>query len=271
MSVAAEQDVTERAAAPREGEAPTAPAESAGRMVAIAFGLMLLALGGAFVLGFFALFFAEISERLAQSAAACLPAACSKGGPSSWRALYGLAGGLGAALVLFFSALARGQTIGHGDRRAGLGDAAITRRALIAALGVAIFAYGAWLSLAYYQARPARVSEILSASPWFILISMMIVVIAAPVSEELFFRGWLWVGLQKHWGVVPTAAFTGVVWAAIHLDGGFWKPILLLPVALILSAARYFGQSVRAPIALHAIYNLIALAPPWHLRWLGLI
>ena len=100
---------------------------------------------------------------------------------------------------------------------------------------------------------------------------MTIIVIAAPVAEELFFRGWLWVGLQRHWGVVPTAAFTGVVWAAIHLDGGFWKPVLLLPVALALSAARYYGQSVRAPIALHAVYNLIAIVPPWHLKWLGLI
>ena len=72
MSVAAEQDVVERAAAPREGEAPAAPAESAGRMLAIAFGCMLLALGCAFALSFLAGFFVGRSERLAQSAADCL-------------------------------------------------------------------------------------------------------------------------------------------------------------------------------------------------------
>jgi hypothetical protein len=34
---------------------------------------------------------------------------------------------------------------------------------------------------------------------------------------------------------------------------------VLLPGAIILSAARHVGQSVRAPLAIHAIYNLTIL------------
>jgi membrane protease YdiL (CAAX protease family) len=34
--------------------------------------------------------------------------------------------------------------------------------------------------------------------------------------------------------------------------------IVLLPVAVILSLAREFAGSIRAPIALHAMYNSIA-------------
>jgi membrane protease YdiL (CAAX protease family) len=34
--------------------------------------------------------------------------------------------------------------------------------------------------------------------------------------------------------------------------------IVLLPVAVILSLAREFAGSIRAPIALHAMYNFMA-------------
>ena len=36
-------------------------------------------------------------------------------------------------------------------------------------------------------------------------------------------------------------------------------PFVLLPLAIILSAARQAGQSIRAPIAIHALYNFTIL------------
>ncbi len=272
MSVAADSDPLGFAKEPPRGETQNIPPlESAGHMIAVALGLILLAEGGAFVLGFFAGLSGAILDRVAQAAPLCAPDSCGRAAQSTWRGLAGPAGALGAALVFLFSARVRGRTVGQGDRRAGLGDAAVARRWVIAALGIVTCAYGTLLSLAYYQARPNQLSEVLSTSPWRILITMTIIVVIAPVAEELFFRGWLWVGLRKYWGALPAAALTGVLWAAIHIEGGIWKPALLLPVAVVLSAARHLGQSVRAPIAIHVLYNLFATSPPWHLKWVGLI
>jgi membrane protease YdiL (CAAX protease family) len=50
---------------------------------------------------------------------------------------------------------------------------------------------------------------------------------------------------------------TGGFWLVLHIDRGLLM-IVLLPVAVILSLAREFAGSIRAPIALHAMYNSIA-------------
>jgi hypothetical protein len=65
--------------------------------------------------------------------------------------------------------------------------------------------------------------------------------------------------LRKNWDVQATARLAGGIWLGIHLFNSFGAPFGLLPVAIILSAARHVGHSVRAPIAIHAIYNLTFL------------
>jgi hypothetical protein len=52
---------------------------------------------------------------------------------------------------------------------------------------------------------------------------------------------------------------TGGILLAAHLANGLGSPLVLLPLAIILSAARHVGRSVRAPIAIHAMYNLTIL------------
>jgi len=52
---------------------------------------------------------------------------------------------------------------------------------------------------------------------------------------------------------------TGGIWLVAQIANGIGAPFVLLPVAIILSAARHVGQSIRAPIAIHAIYNLTIL------------
>jgi CAAX protease family protein len=247
------------AVAPRNGEAWVTKPESAGRMIAIAVGCILLAFVGAIVGG--------VIMGLAVVAV---------GGPLATRAstatlLYQQGGIAGTASVLFFSALARARTIGYGDRRWGLGDGPVERLPVVLALAAVMAAYAVLVAVAYYQGHPDRVARMLSANGWLTVTFLAMAVVVAPVAEELFFRGWLWVGLRRHWSVIPTAALTGGLWAALHIESGILRVLLLLPGAVILSAARHYGASVRASIALHALYNIIVLSPPWHLKWLGLM
>jgi len=79
--------------------------------------------------------------------------------------------------------------------------------------------------------------------------------ILAPISEELFFRGWLWTALRQSWGGVPTALATSCFWLALHAANGRLTPIVLIPLAAMLSVVRHYTGSVRGTMLLHAINN----------------
>jgi hypothetical protein len=98
-------------------------------------------------------------------------------------------------------------------------------------------------------------------APWLTLLNLFVVVVLAPIGEELFFRGWLWTGLRRRWDALPTALVTATFWLVLHLDRGVATAVALLPLAIILSLARQIGNSVRASIPLHAVYNLAVDLP----------
>jgi membrane protease YdiL (CAAX protease family) len=108
-----------------------------------------------------------------------------------------------------------------------------------------------------------------TSSSWRSLYQAFEIVLLAPLCEELFFRGWLWSGVQKHWGPLPTAALTSTAWIASHFSVS--KVAWLLPVAVILSVARHFGRSVRASIPLHMLNNFIVFISPRVLSAAGLL
>jgi membrane protease YdiL (CAAX protease family) len=89
----------------------------------------------------------------------------------------------------------------------------------------------------------------------------LLVVGLGPLAEELFFRGWLWTGLRRHCGALPTGLMTAVMWLVLHLDRGIAYIVVLLLPALILTVARQVGKSVWATIPMHSIYNLTAFTP----------
>jgi len=98
--------------------------------------------------------------------------------------------------------------------------------------------------VAAYRAGP------ILATGYLILLTLL-----APVSEELFFRGWLWTALRPSWGIWPTALFTGGVWWISH---AYYEPRalhFLLLTAVILSLVRHHTGSVRAAIIIHILEN----------------
>ncbi len=86
----------------------------------------------------------------------------------------------------------------------------------------------------------------------------LVLVVGAPLSEELFFRGWLWVGLHRWWGTWLTAVMTGGLWLLVHVfDGGWRRALALVPAMVLISLARALGGSVRASIAVHMANNFV--------------
>jgi membrane protease YdiL (CAAX protease family) len=173
--------------------------------------------------------------------------------------------------IVFFGNYIQGRVIGQGSVRTGLGDQPTSRRAIVGLLAVLIAARAIQSDyMLYFDYRQLLYQQFVidESSPWLSLTHAFFSVLLAPLSEELFYRGWLWTGLRKHWGFLPTAVFTSVAWLVGHPVGTVgW----LLPVAVILSVARHSGQSVRASIALHILYNFIVIISPRVLNAAGLL
>ena len=84
-------------------------------------------------------------------------------------------------------------------------------------------------------------------------------IVGAPLSEEFFFRGFLFKGLQhsfvRPWG---TVVLTAALWAVIHVQYDIYGIGLIFLEGLLLGCARLTTGSVWLCIALHALTNLIA-------------
>ena len=84
-------------------------------------------------------------------------------------------------------------------------------------------------------------------------------IIAAPVFEELLFRGLLFQGLvETRLKVVGAAVITSLIWSAIHVQYDLYGIASIFAAGLLLSAARFFTGSVLLCILMHATQNLVA-------------
>mgnify|MGYP001549344760 CR=1 FL=1 len=111
--------------------------------------------------------------------------------------------------VLLLVGVSKARRLGHGNLMQGLGAGPIQRPKLVILLGVALVpaAIEMALVLRHYglvpmqlvwpgDALPAPTVLALMGSAWVLLTN-----IAAPICEEVFFRGWLWTALRQRWAV----------------------------------------------------------------------
>jgi membrane protease YdiL (CAAX protease family) len=211
-------------------------------LIIVAFGWILLAMApaaaGGFVRGFATGFVRGITHGASQL---------------EISHLLTTVGASGFAIVLLYSAWIRGRIVGDGDRRLGLGLAPIEKLPVVIGLSIVLVAYAALIDFAIYQNGPEIFFQSSSVALWLTLTDSLIAIILVPLAEELFFRGWLWTGLWKHWGTWLTGLITAAIWLALHLERGVSYVMLLLLPAIILTVARQVGRSVRATIPMHAI------------------
>ena len=84
-------------------------------------------------------------------------------------------------------------------------------------------------------------------------------IIAAPVVEELFFRGFLFSGLQRsRLRTAGTIVLTAVIWAIIHVQYELLDIVWIAIMGVLFGIARVRTGSIYTSIALHILLNLIA-------------
>ena len=77
-------------------------------------------------------------------------------------------------------------------------------------------------------------------------------IIVAPITEEVFFRGFLFKGIENsRLGVVGAAVTTSLAWSIYGM-------LVLFAGGLLLAVSRIKSNSIYPPIAMHILQNLIA-------------
>ena len=78
-----------------------------------------------------------------------------------------------------------------------------------------------------------------------------------PLTEELFFRGFVMTGLVARWGVMGAAVASALIFSLFHLHPGVLVPIFF--TGLLLAALYHVTGSLWPPVIAHAGQNAVAL------------
>jgi membrane protease YdiL (CAAX protease family) len=132
--------------------------------------------------------------------------------------------------------------------------------AILALLAIGLFAVAVQHvlppSAAAQKSNPF--TEIFGTHGWKVAVLFVLAAIAAPLTEELVFRGGIFSALAGSCGTVWSGAITTILFTVAHLQESLgYLPglliILAVAVALILLRVRY--RSIRPGILLHVLFN----------------
>lgn len=87
------------------------------------------------------------------------------------------------------------------------------------------------------------------------VIVFLVVVLVAPLCEEVVYRGMLWGALERRWGRWAALVVSTIVFALAHLE--FTRFPLLLVVAIPIGLARLYSGGLLASIVAHQVTNVL--------------
>jgi membrane protease YdiL (CAAX protease family) len=95
----------------------------------------------------------------------------------------------------------------------------------------------------------------------FLPLLLVALVVAAPVFEEIGFRGFLFQGIAKlpHGGI-PAVLVTAALWALIHQQYDWFGILMVFLSGLLLGTVRLVTGSTTLTIVMHAAMNAVASA-----------
>ena len=100
-----------------------------------------------------------------------------------------------------------------------------------------------------------------NAGAFAILLFVVMAVLAAPISEEIVFRGFLfrgWAGSAL--GVTGTIVVTSAIWAAIHVQYDWFGIVQVFCLGLLFGWVRARSGSTLLTMMMHAVCNIAATA-----------
>jgi hypothetical protein len=107
------------------------------------------------------------------------------------------------------------------------------------------------------ELQPQEVIYRMDVSGWNFLITFLSVAVIAPLTEEIFFRGFLYAGLRTRVGMPKAMLISTLFFTALHFSVDAFIPIFVL--GLFLAWVYEKTGSLYPGILLHAANNGIAL------------
>jgi CAAX protease family protein len=89
--------------------------------------------------------------------------------------------------------------------------------------------------------------------------AVVVIAVVAPVTEELFFRGFLFAGLRSRWPLWPSAVVVGVIFGIVHAPTGLTAVVPLAALGVALCWLYDRTGSLWPCIAAHVVNNGLAL------------
>ncbi|MGD0429548.1 MAG: type II CAAX endopeptidase family protein [Acetobacteraceae bacterium] len=190
--------------------------------------------------------------------------------PAPGQLVYVLVAASGFQGTLLLGAMWQGRRAGGGDRRAGLGIRPVSQVGVVVLLCAAMIGWlMSFVGLAATfpalgdfakSVAPDVLSDLSDHGSGVVVLKVALVTVLAPVSEELFFRGWIWEALRRRgYAVAMTAGLTAVPWLLLHGIDSPGRILILIPAAVVFSLARHIGRSVLASLAVHMTNNMTAV------------
>jgi membrane protease YdiL (CAAX protease family) len=93
---------------------------------------------------------------------------------------------------------------------------------------------------------------------WLKVYLLIMAIISAPIAEELLFRAVCFPALAKRTAPLRAAILISLLFAVIHMNAYAFLPLFVM--ALALSAAYAWTQSIIVPLTMHAMFNAVNLS-----------
>jgi membrane protease YdiL (CAAX protease family) len=170
-------------------------------------------------------------------------------------ALIQFATALGFLLVPFAIAAGRGATVREATARLGL------RRFKPSAVKWMFAAVGAYLlfSIIYIAIFGAPHQKDIAEDFGAVPVQVLLIVAAAPISEEVCFRGMLFGGLRERLPRLAAALISALIFGGLHATTGISAVPPLIIFGLVLALLYEKTGSIIPGILLHMLNNSVAL------------
>ena len=89
-------------------------------------------------------------------------------------------------------------------------------------------------------------------------LASLVVIVFAPVCEEIFFRGFMFTGLARLWGLVPGIIASGMLFSAAHVSYKSFIPIALVGMVFAFTYSR--SRNIVSTMLAHCAFNSLSIA-----------
>ncbi len=112
-------------------------------------------------------------------------------------------------------------------------------------------------------------TQLFSPGPVGVAMTVLVVVVLAPIAEEIVFRGVLLPSLDRHWGVRVAVVGSSALFALMHVTPYAIVPIFVFALALGVLFVR--TGSLWVCIVAHVLFNATGLAALYAAKAMGLL